>query len=50
VLGRRDAGDAAINEIAEERAHTTNRPVPVFSGSSPGAAAFGHIRLSRAAT
>jgi len=45
VLGRRDAGDAAINEIAEQHARDTNHPVSVFSGSSPGAAAFGHVVL-----
>jgi L-arabinokinase len=45
VLGRRDAGDAAVKEIAEEHARDTNHPVTVFAGSSPGAAAFGHVLL-----
>ncbi len=45
VLGRHNAGGAAIAEIAEEHARETGRPVSVFSGSSPGAAAFGHVLL-----
>lgn len=45
VLGRREAGDAAIAEIAAQHALVTGRPVSVFSGSSPGAAAFGYIRM-----
>ena len=44
VLGRRDANDAVAEvarRYAEERGHAPH----VFGGSSPGSAAFGHIRL-----
>lgn len=47
VLGRRGA-DAAIEQIAEEYARRTNYCPLVFSGSSPGAAAFGYLKLLRA--
>jgi galactokinase len=42
VLGRRGAD---IHEVADAYAKETGRPPRIFSGSSPGAAAFGHIRL-----
>jgi hypothetical protein len=35
-------------EIAERYADETGRTPQVFSGSSPGAAAFGHLRLKPA--
>lgn len=44
VLGRRDAGDA-VHAIASEYRHLTGRPPLVLSGSSPGAAAFGCLRI-----
>ncbi|MFL6216285.1 MAG: GHMP kinase, partial [Blastocatellia bacterium] len=44
VLGRKDA-QAAVTEIAERYAHETGHAPQLFSGSSPGAAAFGHLRL-----
>ncbi|MEN3334608.1 MAG: galactokinase [Blastocatellia bacterium] len=46
VLGRADA-QATVMEIAERYAGETGRAPQVFSGSSPGAAAFGHLRLGR---
>lgn len=44
VLGRRDAG-GGVSAVAERYAGELGRDVTVFSGSSPGAAAFGHLRL-----
>jgi galactokinase len=44
VLGRRDA-QTAVTEIAAAYADETGRPPQVFTGSSPGAAAFDHITL-----
>ncbi len=44
VLGRRGAG-GAIRSIAEEYERLTGYRPYVFSGSSPGAAAFGHLKL-----
>lgn len=44
VLGRRDAGPA-VTETADRYARETGRTPLVFSGSSPGAAAFGHLCL-----
>lgn len=46
VLGRRGAG-AAIQAIADQYASETGYRPYIFSGSSPGAAAFGHLRLKR---
>jgi galactokinase len=46
VLGRADAQASVIN-IAERYAQETGRAPQVFSGSSPGAATFGHLRLKR---
>ena len=43
VLGRRGAD---IGPIANAYAEETGRPPRIFSGSSPGAAASGHTRLS----
>jgi L-arabinokinase len=42
VLGRRGAD---IERVASAYARETGRPPRIFSGSSPGAAVFGHIRL-----
>jgi L-arabinokinase len=47
VLGRRDAD---ITMIADAYAARTGHRPQVFSGSSPGAAAFGHLRLVPRAT
>jgi galactokinase len=47
VLGRADA-QATVMQIAERYASETGRAPQVFSGSSPGAAAFGHLRLKQA--
>ena len=44
VLGRRGS-EAAVAEIAERYEQATGRRARTFSGSSPGAAAFGHLRL-----
>lgn len=44
VLGRRQAS-ATINWIAERYAEETGYRSHIFSGSSPGAAAFGYLRL-----
>jgi galactokinase len=47
VLTRRHSGaEAAVAAIAERYARDTGRPARVFSGSSPGAAAFGVLRLA----
>jgi L-arabinokinase len=44
VLGRRDA-QSAVMEVAAAYADETGHAPHVFSGSSPGAAAFGHLRV-----
>jgi L-arabinokinase len=44
VLGRKDA-QSAVMEIAAAYAHETGRAPHLFSGSSPGAAAFGHLKV-----
>ena len=44
VLGRRDAGHAVESVAVEYERRTGHRPY-IFAGSSPGSAAFGHIRL-----
>jgi L-arabinokinase len=47
VLARRDSGaEATVAAIAERYARDTGRTARVFSGSSPGAAAFGVLRLA----
>ena len=46
VLGLREAG-GAVEAVAKEYARRTQREPLVISGSSPGAAAFGHLKLSR---
>jgi L-arabinokinase len=46
VLGRRDAGDA-ITRVVETYAQETGHRPYIFSGSSPGSAAFGHLKLRR---
>jgi L-arabinokinase len=48
VLGASDA-QPAVHEVARRYARETGHPVRVFSGSSPGAAAFGSARLRRGA-
>jgi galactokinase len=45
VIGRRGA-DAAIAEICQQYQKTTGHQPYVFRGSSPGAAAFGVVRLN----
>ncbi|HMV82387.1 MAG TPA: galactokinase family protein [Blastocatellia bacterium] len=45
ILGRRNATDA-VAQVAERYALENGHPPYVFSGSSPGSAAFGHLRLS----
>ncbi len=42
ILGRKGAD---IRRVAEAYAGETGRPARIFSGSSPGAAVFGHVRL-----
>lgn len=44
VIGRRGA-DAAVEAIAEQYARETGYIPIIFRGSSPGAAAFGYLRL-----
>jgi galactokinase len=46
VLGRLDAGDV-IAEVAHAYAKASGHEPYIFSGSSPGSAAFGHLRLQR---
>jgi galactokinase len=43
VLARRGAD---VSQVADDYAHRTGYRPHVFSGSSPGAAAFGHLRLT----
>lgn len=45
VLGRSDAR-RAIEEVADEYARRTGYQPEIFSQSSPGATAFGHLRLT----
>ncbi len=44
VLSHRDAG-ATVARVAEKYARETGRQPYIFSGSSPGGAEFGHLRL-----
>jgi galactokinase len=44
VLARRGAGDS-IREVAERYGARTGRQATLITGSSPGAARFGHLRL-----
>jgi len=46
VLGRHDAG-AAVAEVARRYEERTGHGPYVFSGSSPGSASFGHLRVRR---
>jgi galactokinase len=46
VLGRHDAG-AAVMEVANSYAKKTGHQPYIFSGSSPGSAAFGHLVVRR---
>jgi L-arabinokinase len=46
VLARSDS-EAAINEVARRYAEEAGHAPYIFSGSSPGSAAFGHLRLRR---
>ena len=45
VLGRREAGDA-IGKVAERYVEATGHQPYLFSGSSPGCAEFGFLRLA----
>jgi galactokinase len=46
VLGKRDAG-ATVAEVAGSFAEKTGHKPYIFSGSSPGSAAFGHLTVRR---
>jgi L-arabinokinase len=46
VLGSRDAG-AAVAQVARSFAEKTGHEPYIFNGSSPGSAAFGHLRVRR---
>ena len=46
ILSRRDAG-AAVTRVAEKYARENGYQPYIFSGSSPGSAVFGHVRLMR---
>ncbi len=46
ILSRRDAS-AAVARVAEKYASETGYQPYIFSGSSPGSAAFGHLKLTR---
>jgi len=46
ILGRRDAGPV-VASLAEKYARETGYQPYIFSGSSPGSAGFGHLRLMR---
>jgi L-arabinokinase len=46
VLGRRDAG-ASVARVADSYARETGYRPHIFSGSSPGSAAFGQVELIR---
>src|SRR5499426_2535679 len=46
ILGRRDAGPV-VARLAEKYARETGYQPYIFSGSSPGSAVFGHLRLMR---
>jgi L-arabinokinase len=45
VIGRRDAGDA-ISKVVDQYAEKTGYQPYLFSGSSPGSAAFGVLKLT----
>lgn len=49
VLGNCDAGDA-VSEVAHSFASRTGHEPYIFSGSSPGSAAFGHLVLNEGKT
>ena len=46
ILSRRDAGPV-VARVAEKYASETGYQPYIFSGSSPGSAEFGHLRLMR---
>jgi galactokinase len=46
ILGRRGAG-SVVARVAEKYARETGYQPYIFSGSSPGSAEFGHLRLMR---
>ncbi len=46
VLGRRDAG-TSVERVAERYARETGCQPYIFAGSSPGSAAFGHLKLEK---
>ena len=45
VLGRRESGKA-ISKVAEQYYRETGREPHIFTGSSPGSTAFGHLKLA----
>jgi L-arabinokinase len=45
VLGHRDAAEA-VSRIAARYAKETGHPADIITGSSPGATAFGYLRLT----
>jgi galactokinase len=49
VIGHRNAA-ASIAKVAEQYAEETGHRPYIFSGSSPGSNAFGHMRLRRVST
>jgi len=46
VLGKSDA-EPAVTEVARQFSERTGHKPYIFSGSSPGSAAFGHLRVRR---
>ncbi len=46
ILARRDAAES-IRKIAERYAEASGHQPHIFSGSSPGSAGFGHLRVAR---
>jgi len=46
ILSRRDAGPV-VARVAEKYASETGYQPYIFSGSSPGSAEFGHLRLAK---
>ncbi len=48
ILGRADdAGQAAVDRVVSQYQDTTRYQPTVFTGSSSGSAAFGHLRIKR---
>ena len=44
VIGRRDA-ESTVRKLAARYAEETGHPADIITGSSPGAAEFGYLRL-----